>query len=98
MRRNRHAAGAPHLQPAPVWHRWVRPRTDLERHRRERRLANRRDGPEQLQPENARGLPPFVGGHLRRWALSSPPPPNHHSADFVALGHSPVPVWRKGKG
>src|SRR5207249_4042292 len=72
MHLDRRAARAAHLQSASVRHRRVRARAHFERHRRERRLADRPGGPEQLQPETAWILPPLVGSHLGRWPRSSP--------------------------
>src|SRR5438093_1564561 len=98
MHLDRRAARAAHLQPASVRHRRVRARAHFERHRRERRLADRPGGPEQLQPETAWILPPLVGSHLGRWPLSSRPRPTHHAAARVALCHSRLLVRREGNG
>src|SRR2546428_402054 len=96
MRRDRHAARAAHLQSAPVRHRRVRPRAHLERHRRERRLADGPRGPEQLQTEGARGLPPLGGGHIGAGALSPRPRATSPAAARASLRHPPVlaiPAW-----
>src|SRR5207245_7020495 len=83
---------------APVRHRRVRARAYLERHRRERRLADRPGGPEQLQPKTAWILPPVVGGHIGRRPLTPRPRSTHHAAARVALRHSRVLVRREGNG
>src|SRR5437867_4892699 len=98
MHLDRRAARAAHRQPAPVLHRLVRARAHIERHLRERLLAYRPGGPEQLQPETAWILPPLVGSHLGRWPLSSRPRPIHHAATRVALCHSRLLVRREGNG
>src|SRR5207245_9477024 len=83
---------------APVRHRRVRAPAHLERHRRERRLAYRPGGPEQLQPKTAWILPPVVGGHIGRRPLTPRPRSTHHAAARVALRHSRVLVRREGNG
>src|SRR2546430_8837096 len=56
-------------------------RSDLERHRRERRLADRPGGSKKLQSEAAGGLAPLVSSHLGRWPLSARPRSTDHRSE-----------------
>src|SRR5256885_11780385 len=93
---DRRAARAAPLQSPSRRHRRVRAGAHFERHRRERRLADRPRGPEQLQPETAWILPPLGGSHLGRWPLSSPPRPIPHAAAPLAPFHSRLLLRREG--